>query len=124
MKRRRFSPAIKAEIIQRQKGCCPYCALPLAGKAYEFDHVIPLALGGDDHPDNLEALHKVCHSLFKTRPDRAQIAKADRQAQRTGQQARRAAGKTAKIPSRPFPEGQRKMQSRPFPKPWKPEQSR
>lgn len=36
----------------RQNGCCFYCHKKVGGK-YHVDHVIPIALGGSDDPENL-----------------------------------------------------------------------
>jgi len=95
----------------------------------EYDHVLPLALGGADDATNLQALHSSCHSIFKTAPDRAQIVKGTRQGGGRGSQAAKRAARQAKglpptFPSRPFPATGQKMQSRPFPKPWRKEPSR
>lgn len=120
MKRRKFSPKAKAEVRARQDDLCPLCKRSLATGRVEFDHVLPLALGGADDATNLQALHSSCHSILKTALDKAQIAKAERQSDRTGQQARRAAreakGLGPTFPARPFPAIQRPMQSRPFQK--------
>lgn len=44
----------------------------------EYDHVVPLGLGGSNAPDNWAALCQVCHRR-KTRLDLWRIAKAKRQ---------------------------------------------
>lgn len=93
MKRRKFSPAAKKAIRIRQDDKCPYCNRALSVGRVEYDHILPLALGGADDEINLQAVHSSCHSIFKTAIDRARIVKADRQGQRTGPQARLAARK-------------------------------
>lgn len=60
----------------------------LAGRT-EFDHIIPVELGGSNDADNLQALTAAAHRR-KTDADIARIAKANRQGLRKGQQARRA----------------------------------
>ncbi|WP_420042603.1 HNH endonuclease [Bordetella genomosp. 9] len=30
--------------------------------AHEVDHIIPVAKGGTDHPDNLRAMNRDCHA--------------------------------------------------------------
>lgn len=30
--------------------------------AHEVDHIIPVAKGGTDHPNNLRAMHRDCHA--------------------------------------------------------------
>lgn len=106
MKRRKFSAKAKAEVRARQDDLCPLCKRSLATGRVEFDHILPLALGGADDVANLQALHSSCHSILKTSLDKAQIAKADAQGERTGQRARRkaraAAGKPPTFPSRPL----------------------
>lgn len=44
----------------------------------EFDHVVPLGLGGGNDPNNWAALCPYCHKR-KTRADLRRIAKAKRQ---------------------------------------------
>lgn len=63
----------------------------------EFDHQIPLDLGGTDDPDNLKPIHDSCHRR-KTKEDIRAIAKARRL-----RRGRKKSGRV--IPSRPFPKG-------------------
>jgi 5-methylcytosine-specific restriction endonuclease McrA len=86
-KRRKLTKREKAEVCLRQRGRCALCEEKLSVEI-DFDHVIPLALGGKQTLDNFEALCRDCHK-DKTRLDRWQIAKAERQAGRKGQSARR-----------------------------------
>lgn len=88
MNRIRFSLRIKEEMLARFNGNCGLCGQPLCGRI-DWDHIIPLALGGPDTPENLQPVHaEGCHSE-KTKQDIKRIRKADRQAGRTGQYARR-----------------------------------
>ncbi len=59
--RKKLSAADKAAIIQRQEGLCPCCGTSLEDENVEFDHILPLADGGLDCVDNLQALTKECH---------------------------------------------------------------
>lgn len=77
MKRKRHSAKVKAAIIARQGGLCARSGVPLAGRRVEYNHVIPLALGGADHPDNLEAITAEAHREL-TSQHMGQIAKAKR----------------------------------------------
>lgn len=77
MKRKRHSAKVKASIIERQGGLCARTGVPLAGRRVEYNHVIPLALGGADHPDNLEAITAEAHRKLTSR-HMGQIAKAKR----------------------------------------------
>ena len=79
MTRRRLTPSQKAEILERQAwtcGCGKGC--DLRGQAVEYDHMLPLALGGADTLENMQAL-LVDHHKAKTRDDIKRIRKADRQ---------------------------------------------
>lgn len=102
MIRRTHSPKTRESVLERYDYCCAVCKQKLSGMARpEFDHILPLGLGGDDEPENLQPLCKKCHRR-KTDADVPQIAKSKRQAGETGQRARRLRGATPKIPSRPF----------------------
>ena len=92
--RRTLSPGEKAAVIQRQNNLCAECGEPLSGRI-EFDHRLPLALGGDNSLTNFEALHvRPCH-LARTRVTVGMKSKADRQGGGRGSQwKRRKEGKT------------------------------
>lgn len=66
----------------------------------EFDHILPVELGGSNDTANIQALTVKAHRR-KTDSDIARIAKANRQAGLTGQRARRARN-GSKLKSRPF----------------------
>lgn len=68
---------------------CRMTGEPLIAGRTEFDHIIPVELGGSNDADNLQALTAAAHRR-KTDADIARIAKANRQGLRKGQQARRA----------------------------------
>jgi len=98
-------------------GTCYLCGGKL-GKVneVEFDHIVPLDLGGEDTPGNILPAHAECHKQ-KTRNDIRMIAKSRRLrkqeathseavALREPGQKRRAVGK---IPSRPFSPVKRKF---------------
>jgi hypothetical protein len=61
-------------------------------QASEFDHQIPVALGGGDDPENNVHLCAACHRE-KTNADVKVIAKADAMGGRSGQYKRRTAAK-------------------------------
>jgi len=59
-----FTYEEKRQIWEREDGICQECHLPigLLGSK-EFHHIIPCALGGDQHDiANGALLHTVCHS--------------------------------------------------------------
>ena len=106
-------PAYERMLIMQGK--CPgvnlpkmmvVCGKPLDIQGVAYDHIKPLWAGGDNSPENWQALCIPCHRI-KTDIEAAQRAKADRQGGRKGQQARR------KKNGSKFPKG-RPLQSRPF----------
>lgn len=119
---RRFSASQRFAIRLRQSTdglCrCDLCGLLIATLspdgtwintlAHEFDHERPHALGGRTHEENGRALCLPCHRT-KTDFDVAAIAKSERMAGRTGQQARlrerKAKGERPLINSRGFRDG-------------------
>ena len=70
--RRRFHPRVYAEIVKRQGNRCADCPKKLGTdpREIEFDHAVPLWLGGSDAPDNLQALCKPCHRVKTSREAR------------------------------------------------------
>jgi 5-methylcytosine-specific restriction endonuclease McrA len=59
--RRRLTVTQKLEIMTRQARC-PRCHERLGElKGLDWDHSTPLALGGADTPENIQALHRSCH---------------------------------------------------------------
>jgi 5-methylcytosine-specific restriction endonuclease McrA len=40
---------------------CPYCFDHLTASEVVIDHIMPIALGGSDHPDNLAVLCADCN---------------------------------------------------------------
>lgn len=46
-------------IMEIYKGICHICSKPYADA---IDHVVPVAKGGSDHPDNLRPAHTACNS--------------------------------------------------------------
>ena len=81
--RRRFSAKALLAHLLTFDGRCVDCGHKVGGSAgLEWDHEIPLALGGQDIIENLQPLCRPCHRA-KTRADQGHIAKAKRQQQRT-----------------------------------------
>ncbi|MEG5176322.1 group II intron reverse transcriptase/maturase [Microcoleus sp. B3-D7] len=63
------TPNRVASLIKRQKGICSHCGLYFTSTdIVEVDHKLPLSLGGKNHPDNLQLLHRHCHDT-KTSTD-------------------------------------------------------
>lgn len=108
-KRTAFPKAVRLAVEARSGGVCE--KLGCAGKAAEFDHGIPVAIGGASDLANCFHLCAECHRK-KTALDVKLIAKADRAGGRSGQFARRtsakAEGRHRPIKSRGF-KGSRKF---------------
>jgi 5-methylcytosine-specific restriction endonuclease McrA len=78
MKRQRLTGKARLTFLKSHKSICHICGGAIqAGDAWELEHVIPLAMGGDDAPENWRPAHKKCHA-DKTRDDLCRIAKAKR----------------------------------------------
>lgn len=59
-------------------GTCCICLLPIApGEPFIDEHIIPLALGGSNKPENRGKAHRQCAKI-KTRRDRKMIDKSMR----------------------------------------------
>jgi hypothetical protein len=74
--RKRPSRWLKDQVLASQNHRCLGCDKPLAD--VEFDHVVPLSLGGSNQIDNWAALCPRCHRR-KTSDDLRRLAKAKRQ---------------------------------------------
>jgi len=78
VKRKSLSAKIRLQIFQNHKGLCHICGGKVSvGEAWDVEHVIPLAMGGDDNETNWAVAHVKCHRE-KTVSDVVGIAKAKR----------------------------------------------
>ena len=77
---------MKAEILKRSLAMCEIEGCTKVGA--EFDHIKPVALGGDNSRDNCRLLCRF-HNAELGAETATQTAKADRQGGRSGQYARR-----------------------------------
>lgn len=76
--RRSIGTRERVEIFRAHDGICHLCAGRIqAGEAWDLEHAIPLAMGGEDGGDNLRPAHVKCHRT-KTSRDVRDIAKAKR----------------------------------------------
>lgn len=75
-----FSKKVRGLAFARCKGKCEKCNAILKVGEGEYDHVIPLALGGESTLDNCQVLCRPCHRDpgAKTAEDVKRIAKAKR----------------------------------------------
>lgn len=55
-----LSKGIAEKLFALQKGKCACCGLPL-GDDYHLDHIMPLALGGENSDKNIQLLRAVCN---------------------------------------------------------------
>ena len=103
MTRRHISTRERLAIFERCGGVCHICGGKVTpGEAWDVEHIVPLAQGGDDEGDNLAPAHKGCHA-GKTAQDASDTARAKRrQAKHLG----------AKAPSRAVVPGSKRS-------PWK-----
>ena len=86
MKRKTRNAKERARLFKLFAGKCYLCDGAIDGtkEAWEIEHVIPIAMGGDDEDSNLQLAHAKCHKS-KTATDIPQIARAKRrEAKHTG----------------------------------------
>ena len=83
MTRKRFSASSYLARLLEFDGRCAECKCKTGGaNGLDWDHTIPLKMGGDDTLANLQPLCKSCHK-GKTADDVAHIAKSKRMKQRS-----------------------------------------
>ena len=77
--RRHISTRERVAIFSAAGGTCHICGGAIDGtrEVWDVEHVVPLALGGDDHGENLRPAHKNCHAR-KTARDAGDTARAKR----------------------------------------------
>lgn len=76
-----MSLGVKRQTYEAHGGLCIWCdrPVPWIGAQVDYDHRVPLALGGADTAENIGPIHHdACHPA-KTRQDIKRIAKAKRQ---------------------------------------------
>ena len=79
MARRSWTIRRKLAVFEVHSGKCHICGLRIDGtkEAWELEHLVPIAMGGEDDETNVAPAHVKCHK-GKTKTDVAQIAKANR----------------------------------------------
>lgn len=76
--RRSLSPMRRLKVFEDAGGACHICGLKIrVGEPWDVEHVIPLALGGEDMEANMRPAHKLCHNV-KTIADASSWSKAKR----------------------------------------------
>ena len=89
-RRKAFTQPVKAAVLQRSNGMCEAPGCTNVGR--DFDHIKPVAIGGDNSLDNCQLLCRPCNAA-KGVTEAQDAAKADRQGGRSGQYARRTRAK-------------------------------
>lgn len=56
-----LSKGFVEKLFELQRGKCACCGLPL-GKDFHRDHIMPLALGGENTDSNMQLLHQHCNN--------------------------------------------------------------
>lgn len=79
MKRRSWTAKRRLALFEAHKGVCHLCGGRIDGtrEAWDVEHIIPIAIGGDDDESNCAPAHKSCHKV-KTRADAGVTAKCNR----------------------------------------------
>jgi len=77
--RRNWTARQRLGVFEAHGGACHICGLKIDGtrEPWDLEHIIPLALGGEDALGNLAPAHRSCHQT-KTKDDVRVIAKANR----------------------------------------------
>lgn len=83
MTRKVFHPRVYRSILRKQRMKCALSGKRLKRGQIQFDHVVALALGGKDEPENLRAVTTKAHK-WKTVADAKAIAKGKRIRARAG----------------------------------------
>lgn len=76
-KRKPMTPRMRLKVWENHKGICKLCDCKIDGvrERWIVEHIIPLALGGKDEPENMAPAHEAC-ALAKTFGKSGDIAKA------------------------------------------------
>lgn len=107
------STTCKRRIVARQNDCCALSGRPFTAKEKpQFDHKVPLWLGGENRESNLHAIHKQEHHA-KTSAEAKVRAKVN--AQRDGHLGLKPKTKRP-IPSPPKQTKQPRVEKLPLPK--------
>ena len=79
VRRPTFSTSFRLSFFLKRKGTCAACTQKIeAGKSWDIDHILPLAMGGTNAPENLQILCRSCHRSKTTQSDIPRIAKTKR----------------------------------------------
>ncbi len=77
--RRSLSTTQRLHLFLKAQGHCQACGWRLSpGTRWEVDHIISVALGGSDRPENLQVLCAACHGSKTATADVPALSKAKR----------------------------------------------
>ena len=83
MSRKEFTKATKLKALKRANGFCEGCGQPLKAGLFQFDHIVPDGLGGDNSLENCKVLcsggRASCHGIKTHEQDTPTMRKADAQ---------------------------------------------
>lgn len=76
--RQEFPDKVKVAAFDRAKGRCEVCTAKLFVGKYQYDHIIPTAVGGPPTLDNCRVACTACHGEKTAKVDVPAIAKSER----------------------------------------------
>jgi 5-methylcytosine-specific restriction endonuclease McrA len=74
-----FSEGVRNAVFMRAGGQCEHCKKKLRRGSYQFDHVVPISIGGPSTVANCEVLCRECHNDKTNKIDTPRAAKTKRQ---------------------------------------------
>jgi hypothetical protein len=64
-----ISGTLRYEVLKQARFRCELCGVSADVRALEVDHIVPRSRGGNDAPDNLQALCYRCNAMKRDRDD-------------------------------------------------------
>lgn len=75
-KRRPLNQKQRANLFYAHQGICHICSGKIGPEQWEVEHIIPIAMGGDDELSNMAPAHIKCHRV-KSKTDAHNLAKSN-----------------------------------------------
>jgi 5-methylcytosine-specific restriction endonuclease McrA len=73
-----FPAKVRVAAYKRAQGACEGCTAPLLPGRFQYDHRLPVAMGGASSLDNCVCLCSACHGSKTAERDIPTIAKSNR----------------------------------------------
>jgi 5-methylcytosine-specific restriction endonuclease McrA len=73
-----FSKKVRLDAWQKSGGKCAKCTVRLSPSRFHYDHIIPMALGGESVSTNIQVVCDACHQTKTGTVDIPTIAKSNR----------------------------------------------